>query len=230
MARILVVYGTAYGQTERIARRIVDRLRFHGHEVCMYKGDSLPKHLRIDDYDEVVLAASIIRGRHQRYIRDFARRHHEQLNHTRSAFVSVSGSAQGSPEQARQYIDEFVQQTGWNPRFPASFAGSMAYTQYGPLLRWMTKFMSKRRGGPTDTSRDHEFTDWQAVDRYAERLAKAMRPSPKSERIDNVQPNQVHDENTTAAVARSIPATNTLVDSTVGNGDYKRAPYLPPRR
>ena len=186
MAKILVVYGTAYGQTERIARRIVDRLTSRGHGVCMYKGDALPKHLRLDDYDEVVVAASIIRGRHQRYIRDFARRHHERLNRMRSAFVSVSGSAQGSPDQARQYIDEFVQQTGWNPRFPASFAGSMAYSQYGPLLRWITKLASKRRGGPTDTSRDHQFTDWEAVDRYAERLAKAMPPSPASERTDNL--------------------------------------------
>jgi menaquinone-dependent protoporphyrinogen oxidase len=186
MARILVIYGTAYGQTERIARRIVDRLTSRGHGVCMHKGDSLPKHLRLDDYDEVVLAASVIRGRHQRYIRDFARRHHEQLNRTRSAFVSVSGTAQGSREEARQYIDEFVQQTGWNPRFPASFAGSMAYTQYGPLLRWITKVMSKRRGGPTDTSRDHEFTDWVAVDRFAERLSKALPRSPEPDRGENM--------------------------------------------
>jgi len=186
MARFLVIYGTAYGQTERITRRVVDCLRSRGHGVCMYKGDHLPKHLRLDDYDAVVVGASIIRGRHQRYIRAFARRHHEQLNSMRSAFVSVSGSAQGSREQARRYIDEFVQQTGWNPRFPASFAGSMAYTQYGPLLRWITKLMSKRRGGPTDTSRDHEFTDWKAVDRYAERLAQAMPPSPASEQVDNL--------------------------------------------
>ena len=188
MAKILVVYGTAYGQTERIARRIADHLTSRNHGVCMHRGDCLPKHLRLDDYDEVVLAASIIRGHHQRYIRDFARKHHEQLNRMRSAFVSVSGAAQGSREQARRYLDEFVQQTGWNPRFPVSFAGSMAYTQYGPLLRWVTKFMSKRRGGPTDTSRDHEFTDWVAVDRFAERLAKAVPPSPASERVDNLLP------------------------------------------
>ena len=186
MARILVVYGTAYGQTERITRRIVDRLTSRGHGVSMYKGNSLPKHLRLDDYDEVVVAASIIRGRHQRYIREFARRHHEQLNRTRSAFVSVSGAAQGSREQAQRYIDDFVQQTGWNPRFPASFAGSMAYTQYGPLLRWIAKVVSRRRGGPTDTSRDHEYTDWQAVDRFAERLARAVPPSEASAPAENL--------------------------------------------
>jgi menaquinone-dependent protoporphyrinogen oxidase len=63
----------------------------------------------------------------------------------------------------------------------------MAYTQYGPVLRWIAKFVSKRRGGPTDTSQDHEFTDWKAVDRFAERLAKAMPSSSQSERVDNLR-------------------------------------------
>jgi menaquinone-dependent protoporphyrinogen oxidase len=186
MAKILVVYGTAYGQTERIARRIVNCLTSRGHGVCIYKGDCLPNHLRLDDFDACVIAGSIIRGRHQRYIRDFARRNRGYLNSVRSAFASVSGAAQGSPEQARGYLDEFLQETGWQPRFAASFAGAMAYTQYGPLLRWITRVVSRRRGGPTDTTRDHDFTDWVAVDRFAERLAKALPPSPEAERVENL--------------------------------------------
>jgi len=34
--------------------------------------------------------------------------------------------------------------------------------------------ISKRKGGPTDTSRDHEFTDWTAVDRFAHQFAAAL--------------------------------------------------------
>jgi len=188
MAKILVVYGTAYGQTERIVRRIVERLTSDGHGVWMHKGDSLPKQLRLDDYDACVVAGSIIRGRHQRYIRRFARRNNGYLNRARSAFVSVSGAAQGSPQQAREYIDEFVQETGWRPRFTASFAGAMAYTQYGPLLCWVTKVVSRRRGGPTDTTRDHDFTEWEAVDRFAERLAKALPAPPVTEARVEVPP------------------------------------------
>jgi menaquinone-dependent protoporphyrinogen oxidase len=174
MAKILVVYGTAYGQTERIARRIVDQLTAHGHGVCMYKGDNLPAYLPVERYDAFVLAASVIRGRHQRYIRDFARREAARLNATHSAFVSVSGAAQGSPDEARGYLEEFFRQTGWRPEFTVSFAGAMAFTQYGPVLRWVMKRISRGRGGPTDTSRDHEMTDWAAVDQFAERLAQGL--------------------------------------------------------
>ena len=76
--------------------------------------------------------------------------------------------------------------TGWRLRFAASFAGSMAYTQYGPILRGITKMVSRRRGGPTDTTRDHEMTDWAAVDRFTERVAEALPPSPKEERVENL--------------------------------------------
>lgn len=31
--------------------------------------------------------------------------------------------------------------------------------------------------GPTDTSRDHDMTDWEAVDRFAKRLAETLPPS-----------------------------------------------------
>jgi menaquinone-dependent protoporphyrinogen oxidase len=174
MARILVVYGTAYGQTERIARRIVDQLTAHGHGVCMYKGDNLPANLVFDEYDGIVVAASVIRGRHQRYIRDFVRRYSNRLGAVPSAFVSVSASAKDSPQQARECVDTFLRQTGWRPTFIQSFAGALAYTQYGWFLRWIMKRISRRRGGPTDTSRDYDMTDWDAVDRFAMKLAAVL--------------------------------------------------------
>jgi flavodoxin len=39
MAKVLVVYGTAYGQTERIARRILGELERQGHTVSSLQRD-----------------------------------------------------------------------------------------------------------------------------------------------------------------------------------------------
>ena len=176
MAKILVVYGTAYGQTERIARRIADHLGSQGHGVCLHQGDNLPANLPLDEYDAFVVAASVIRGRHQRYIRNFARHHAPTLTAAPSAFVSVSGAAYGSPLQADRYVEAFLDQTGWQPLFTVSFAGAVAYTHYGPLRRWIMKRACQRRGGPTDTTRDHDLTDWEAVDRFVRRLGEALPP------------------------------------------------------
>lgn len=178
MTAILAIYGTAYGQTERIMRCIADRLQQDGLEVRTCRGDALPQGLQVSDFDAVLVGASIIRGKHQPYVRDFVRRHAARLNQIPSAFVSVSGAA-GSPlpekrAEAQGYLDEFLKQTAWRPTVTAAFGGTLAYTKYGFLLRWIIKRIAKQSGGPTDTTRDHELTDWDAVDRFAERLEEIV--------------------------------------------------------
>ena len=173
MAQVLIIYGTAYGQTERIARRILVELTRQNHTVSIFKGNELPD-LDLEKYQTFIIAASVIRNQHQRYIRDFVRRHAGRLNQVPTAFVSVCGAAQASPVQAREYVDTFLHQTGLHPAFIQSFAGAMAYTRYGFFLRWVTRLVSGLRGGPTDMSRDHDMTDWDAVDRFAKEVAEAL--------------------------------------------------------
>lgn len=101
MSKILVVYGSKYGQTKRVAHRIAGILRDAGQAVDIYRGDQLPAPLPLGDYTGFVVAASVLMGHHQRYIRDFVRRHASLLNQAPSAFVSVCGAAGGDPPEAR---------------------------------------------------------------------------------------------------------------------------------
>jgi menaquinone-dependent protoporphyrinogen oxidase len=176
MARILVVYGTTYGQTEKIVRHIDQELTRRGHEVSVYQGDQLPAELNVGSHDSFLVAASVIGGKHQRCIREFVRRHSDQLNAVPSGFLSVSGSAANSPDKARASAESFLRQTTWRPRFVQCVAGSMAYTKYRWWLRWIMKHISRSNGGPTDTSQDHELTDWGAVDRFAALFSDALSP------------------------------------------------------
>jgi menaquinone-dependent protoporphyrinogen oxidase len=50
----------------------------------------------------------------------------------------------------------------------------MAFTKYPWWLRWIMKRISRSQGGPTDTSRDHELTDWIAVEQFAADFAGAL--------------------------------------------------------
>lgn len=47
----------------------------------------------------------------------------------------------------------------------------MAFTKYNPIMHWVVKGISKRRGGPSDTSRDFESTDWRKVKQFVETFA-----------------------------------------------------------
>jgi len=178
MTEILGIYGTAYGQTEKIMRRIAARLVTQGHTVTLLRGDAVPADLSLDEYDAFLIGASVIREHHQPYIVEFVRRHAGRLNHAPSAFVSVCGAAIGTSRaeqaEAHRYIDRFLADTGWLPRATASFAGAICYTRYGLLLRWFMKRIARKRGRPTDTARDHEFTDWGAVDRFARDLGEIV--------------------------------------------------------
>ena len=95
-----------------------------------------------------------------------------------SAFFSVSASAASRDESGRRDAEvcmaRFLDDTHWQPASVESIAGAMAFTKYNVFYRWILKQISKRSGGPTDTSRDHELTDWAQVQQFAEEFLSAV--------------------------------------------------------
>jgi menaquinone-dependent protoporphyrinogen oxidase len=180
MSKTLIIYGSTYGQTERVAHRIARVLRDAGHVVDVYQGDHLPGTVSPAGYDSVVIAASVLFGHHQKYIRRYLRRHAEELNARPSVFVSVCGAAGGAPHQAEGYVEDLLRETGWRPTLTRSFTGAVAYTKYGWLSRLIMKRISREKGLPVDTSRDWDFTEWDEVDRFAAELAAASTPDKGS--------------------------------------------------
>jgi menaquinone-dependent protoporphyrinogen oxidase len=169
MAGILLIYGSYDGQTERIAIRIATALERMGHYVTLRAADRpiLPDPAA---YNAVIVGSAVHMGKHTRAIRKFARRHAAVLAQRPNAFFSVSlSAARPGPglEAARRCVDEFCSKSGWQPETIATFAGALLYRRYNFALRALMRFIASTAGGSTDTSRDHEFTDWVAVDRFA---------------------------------------------------------------
>ncbi|MFC6726091.1 flavodoxin domain-containing protein, partial [Halobium palmae] len=105
------------------------------------------------------------------------------LNDRPTAFLSVSLSAsdEATRAEAEGYVDEFLAETGWTPDATLAVAGAVPYTKYGFLKRLLMKRIVGKRGGDTDTSRDYEYTDWDAVDEFAAAFAVAADPTPIAE-------------------------------------------------
>ena len=177
MARILVLFSTSYGQTRDIAWAIERHLRRRGHSVDLV--DSRQGAPDPTEYDVVVIGSRVELGRHAGAIRRYVRRHREALELTPSAFFSVSMRAAGAAPDP--YVDAFIAETGWRPGRTIAFAGALPYTRYNPILRFVMKRISRKAGHTTDTSRDHDFTDWGAVRSFALAIADAAdRTSPAS--------------------------------------------------
>lgn len=177
--QILIVYGTKYGQTAKIARRIGEIIMARGEIATTINAERVPSDLVLTAFDGVIVGGSVISGHHQRSVRRFVLDHRDALDSIPCGFFSVSGSA-GSPTErgradAQRCLDEFLRDTGWHPGITQAIGGAMMYTKYNPLLRWIMKQIAKRNGGPTDTSRDHELTDWAQVQRFVDRYLTMLR-------------------------------------------------------
>jgi len=99
--KILAVYGSNYGQAQAVLQRITAVLEGRGHTVSVFRGNAIPADLAVEGFDAIVVAASIILGRYQTYIRDFVKRHHTALCARPTAFVSVNGTAPESMPEWR---------------------------------------------------------------------------------------------------------------------------------
>ena len=177
--RVPVLYATTEGQTGRIAERIAATLRDRGlssaaFDVASTEAGSIDwKRL-----EGVVLGASLYKGKYQPRAVEFARAHRDDLNALPSAFfgVSLSAASKNSEEveAARRLAESFAETAGWRPFRIESIAGTLAYTRYGFIIRFIMRRIARKEGAPTDTSRDYELTDWTEVARFAHEVADAV--------------------------------------------------------
>jgi menaquinone-dependent protoporphyrinogen oxidase len=178
MARVAVVYATTEGQTARIAERVASVLADRGHDPTLVHAAHPPPRFALDEYGGVVVGASVHVGRHQKAVARFVRDHRDALADRPSAFFSVSlTAAAGTPESdatARELAADFLADTGWTPDVTAVFAGALRYSEYGLLTRFLMRRIARNYGGGTDTSRDYEYTDWAAVERFAADVAERL--------------------------------------------------------
>ncbi|MBE0625985.1 MAG: protoporphyrinogen oxidase [Burkholderiales bacterium] len=180
MSRILLLYASVEGQTQLIADRMAHVLREKGHSVELLPADADPAQLDPAAYDGVIVGASIHYGHHPASLRALVRNLHGTICARPNAFFSVSMSAGGprpKPAAAQRYIDKFVRKTGWRPQLVASIAGAVKYSLYGPIKRRVMIVFIGLGGGETDTSRDYEYTDWDAVVRFAGEFAQLLKPA-----------------------------------------------------
>jgi menaquinone-dependent protoporphyrinogen oxidase len=179
--RIFLGFSTSEGQTAKVAGRLARAMLTVGCEVELHDVAETPD-ISLADYDGIVLGASIHASRHQPRMEEFARRHRDELSSKSSAFFSVSLSASDpSPERRRnaeEYVHAFEQATGWKPAMFGLFGGALPFSQYGFIKRFLMKRILASTGGPTDTSRDYEFTNWESVDHFAQDFLRMLGALP----------------------------------------------------
>jgi menaquinone-dependent protoporphyrinogen oxidase len=187
MKSVLVVYATTEGQTRKIAEFIAAALAERGFDASVVDSASDAAAMVQPVCVAAVFCGSVHRHRYQHSLVRFVKDNAGWLAGIPTAFVAVSLTAAGRDERGRADLQEivaaFCRRTGWAPTMIRHVAGALRYTQYNFVEKWMLRRIAADQGGDTDTSRDHEYTDWDDVTRFVGEFVAAAGLQPDGRHI-----------------------------------------------
>ena len=171
MATVLVVYASRDGQTRKVAERIANVLRVRRHVVEVLDAARAPSDLDLSRFQAVLVGSPVHAQGYLRPVVRFIQAHRTELHRIPTLFFSVGlailSKINDGRAQTMQIVDRLIAETGWHPRRIELVAGALPYTRYNFLIRFIMRRIVKKEGGDIDTSRNYEYTDWAAVDRFA---------------------------------------------------------------
>ena len=178
--RTAVFYATREGQAERVAERVANDLRSQGIDTDVVNVKHVHAEFDWRDYDTAFVVASVHLEHHEKEMIEFVKRSKCELDRLHAPFLSLTLSQAGAEEamhntpaqrekahaDALHMIERFIADTGWHPERALTVAGALAYSKYNVFVKWIMKRIAHKAGFDGPTTRDYEFTNWPAVDRF----------------------------------------------------------------
>jgi menaquinone-dependent protoporphyrinogen oxidase len=177
MQRILVMYATREGQTAKIAARVAQRLRDAGKDVTLLDASAAEvATVDLADFGLLVFGASMHAGGLERELVEFVNARADLIGAMpRAFFLVLLSAATRDPALREKWLADararLTSQLVVTFDTVETIAGALRYSAYSPPMKWVMRRIAAKAGGDTDTRRDYEYTDWQQVDDFAQRLA-----------------------------------------------------------
>lgn len=174
MSKLLIIYASRDGHTRSICKRMEQRLLAAGHELQLIDIGVIGK-LSPAGFDVVAVGGSVVYGKHDPRLGHFIEDHAEHFEQIPLAFFSVNLIARRAIKQTIEgnvYVRKFLENLKVRPRHVEIIAGKLDYPSYGWLDRIMIQLTMKFTDGPTDRKTVIDYTDYDQVDQFADRLAE----------------------------------------------------------
>ena len=176
VSRILLLHSGVYGHTRKICEHIRATLAASG--VAVDVAPITEPGIDPAGYDGIFIGASIRNGKHNPAVLEFIRGHLGVLESKPGGFFSVSLVARKPGKDTaltNPYKKAFMEKCPWKPDLVTVFGGDLDYQRYGAFDRNVIRFIMWITKGPTDPSTRADYTDWGAVERFAERMGALVR-------------------------------------------------------
>ena len=176
---IALYYATRDGQARRIAEHICGRL-------AEYAPLAPPQDLAVAQpapedlvaVSLVVLVAAVRYGKHLPEADRFLAAYRSLASPPSLALASVNLTARKLEKTTaigNAYLRKTIARHRLKPALATAFAGRLDYRRYSWRDRAIIRFIMLLTGGPTDPDTRVEYTSWDAVDDFADRIAELRR-------------------------------------------------------
>ena len=168
----LIIYSTTDGQTKKICEVI--RENFNNKEFVEILPLEDAFHLNINNYDQIIVGASIRYGNYKSNLFKFIKYNIKILETKKNAFFSVNVVARKNEKNTpdtNPYIKKFLKKTNWRPKKIEVFAGKVDYPNYNFFNKLVIRLIMFITKGPTDIGYSYEFTDWAKVKKFSKELS-----------------------------------------------------------
>jgi menaquinone-dependent protoporphyrinogen oxidase len=171
MTKVLVTYGSRFGSTKEIAEYITETLKEKGVDVDLY--DAAKAHLKIDNYDVVLIGSGIQIGKWKNTALKFLKKHQKALRgKTTGLFVScVFGMYPDKREEARKkFLVDVAKKYDIEPVGMGLFGSCLDFTGKKGLKYNLTVNIMKKDLAEMGVEYDetYEFRDWRNIKEWAE--------------------------------------------------------------
>ena len=171
MKSTLIIYSTTDGQTLEICNKIFSKLNVSESSQVIHI--SKAEGLDLNQFDKIIIGASIRYGKHKPELYEFIKKNVACLEAKENAFFSVNVVAR-KPEknmpETNPYMQKFLELSPWIPKKLAVFACKIDYPKYKFIDKHMIRLIMWITKGPTDVKNTYEFTDWNGVDEFSKQL------------------------------------------------------------
>ena len=160
--KVLIVFETVEGQTQKIAEFVAHQLSVAGHEVHLLNTQLRTSPVELSEFDRVVLAAPVHERRHPKSFETFVSANHKELAKSKTLLLSVGLKAAfpEGQEEAQDYLAEMKMRTRFTPSKEVIVPGAVRAESYDYFEKQVLNnvVLGGRKVDLIDGVR--EFTDW----------------------------------------------------------------------
>ena len=169
MTEYLIIFSTIDGHTEKICTLISEILKNKGNVKVISIGES--EAIDLLTYDCIIIGASIRYGKHRSNVYNFIEKNILILESKVTAFFGNGArKKEKSDPETNPYMKKFIENVNWTPNYLAVFAGKIDFPKLKLFDRYVIKFIMWLTKGPTNTKECYDFTDWEKVKTFAEKM------------------------------------------------------------